>query len=49
MLAKNYFVESVELGCGGFIGKKCDSWSHFLSQECATHESEVMGEAVSQK
>lgn len=49
MLAKNYYVESVELGYGGFIGKKCDSWSHFLWQKCAFNETEIMGESVSQQ
>jgi hypothetical protein len=47
LLARNYFVESIELGYAGFIGKKCDSYTQFQNQKCAFHETEVMGEPVS--
>jgi len=49
MLAQNYFIESVELGYCGFIGKKCESWTYFLKQKCADNEVEFMGEPVSQR
>lgn len=45
-MARYYYLESMDYGYGGFLGKKCDSWSDFLAKKCTTNPSQVMGEDV---